>query len=297
MANHGSQATEISLSAKNDFKLIHGIGPGIEKRLHAAGILNYDQLAAMSPERVVAALGDMIGLTTKRIIDQEWIEQAGQLAATAPQDEPGDRESRQHYATFTVELLLDGENRVRRSRAVYIQEDKEETWANWDETRLMAFFTRHGDLNLSHSEAMPPEEAEPAPVTAPPALRGSVRLDKANVIALQTGHPGRVLARNQPFEINLAVDLEGLNIPAETNIGYAAQIFAKTLGVGSQQKIGETQGDFLSADAVEMKVENQGLEEGTYRIGVNLALSQFSTEPATQPEIEVLLDGGLLKVF
>jgi hypothetical protein len=299
MANNGSQATEISLSPKDDFKLIDGIGPGIEKRLQATGILTYAQLAAMTPEQVMKALGDMIGLTKKRITDKDWIGQARQLAATTPRDEPSDRESRQHYATFTIELLLDGENRVRRTRAVYIQEDKEETWASWDEARLMAFFTQHGDLNLSQSEATSPEEVEPEPVpmTAPTSLGGSVRLDKAKVISLQSGHPGRVLARNQPFEINLSVDLEELTIPAETNVGYAAQVFAKTLGVGSQQKIGEAHGDFTTADAVEMSVKNQGLEEGTYRIGVNLALSQLSTEPATQPEMEILLDGGLLKVF
>lgn len=297
MAKNGSDVTEISLSVKDDFKLIDGIGPGIEKRLHAAGILSYDQLAAMTPDQVLEALGDMIGLTKKRIIDKDWIGQGRQRAATATRVDSSDRESRQHYATFTVELLLDGENRVRRTRSVYIQEDQEETWAGWDEYRLMAFFTQHGDFNLSQSETTSTEEAERLPMPAPTTLGGSVHLDKTNVISLQSGHPGRVLARNQPFEINLFVDLEELTLPTEANIGYAAQIFAKALGVGSQQKIGEIHGDFRTADVVEMTVKNQGLEEGTYRIGVNLALSQLSSEPTTQPEMEVLLDGGLLKVF
>lgn len=297
MAKNGSQATEISLTQSDDFKLIPGIGPGIEKRLHAAGILTYALLAAMTPEQVVSSLGNVIGLTTKRVIDQEWIEQSRQLAATAAPDEISDREIRQHYATFTVELLLDDENHVRRTRAVYIQADKEQTWAGWDEARLIAFLKQHGELNFSQIEALPPETNEPILMIAPPILHGSLRLDKTHVTSLQTGHPGRVLARNQPFEVNLAVDLGELVIPAEANVGYAAQVFAKALGVGSRQKIGEAHGDFTPADSVEMTVKNQGLDEGTYRIGVNLALSQLPTEPATQPEMEVLLDGGLLKVF
>lgn len=297
MVNNGSQATEIPLTHKDDFKLINGIGPGIERRLHAAGILTYAQLATMTPEQVVSVLGNMIGLTTKRVIDQEWVEQSHALASATSQDEPADRISRQHYATFTVELLLDDENNVRRTRAVYIQADKEETWANWDEARLMSFFIQHGQLNFGQIEAATTEVIEPSPITEPPGLHGSLRLNKAHVTSLQTGHPGRILASNQPFEISLAVDLAELIIPAEANVGYAAQVFAKTLGVGSQQKIGEAHGDFSPADMVEMTVKNQGLSEGTYRIGVDLALSQLPLEPASQPEMEVLLDGGLLKVF
>jgi hypothetical protein len=297
MTKNGSQATEISQTQSDDLKLIHGIGPGIEKRLHAAGILTYAQLAAKTPEQVVSALGNVIGLTTKRVIDQEWIEQSRQLAATEPPDELTGRESRQHYATFTVELLLDDENHVRRTRAVYIQADKEEAWASWDEARLMAFFTQHGELNFGQIEALTPEAIEPSSIIEPSVLRGRLSLDTAHITSLQTGRPGRILARNQPFEINLAVDLGELVIPAEANVGYAAQVFAKALGVGSKQKIGEAHGDFTPANSVEMTVKNQGLDEGTYRIGVNLALSQLPTEPATQPEMEVLLDGGLLKVF
>ncbi len=297
MTKNGSQATEISLTQKDDFTLIHGIGPGIEKRLHAAGILTYAQLATMTPDQVISALGNMIGLTKTRVIDQEWIENARELAASAVPDEPTDRMGRQHYATFTVELLLDGENNVRRTRAVYIQADKEETWASWDEARLMAFFTQHGELNFAQIEAPLPETLEASPVSEPTGLHGSPRLDKAHVTPLQTGRPGRILARNQPFEINLAVDLADLVMPAEANIGYAAQVFAKTLGVGSRQKIGETRGELSSAEMIEMKVDNQGLSEGTYRIDIDLALSQLPLEPAGQPEIEVLLDGGLLKAL
>jgi hypothetical protein len=297
MANNGSQATEIPLTQKDDFKLINGIGPGIERRLHAAGILTYAQLATMTPEQVVSALGNMIGLTTKRVIDQEWLEQSHALAATTPPDEPTDHMSRQHYATFTVELLLDDENNVRRTRAVYIQADKEETWAGWDEAKLLAFFTQHGELNLSQNVVSSAEEVEPIREEEPAGLHGKLRLDKAQITTIQTGRPGRILASDQPFEINLAVDLAELIIPAEANVGYAAQVFAKTLGVGSQQKIGEAHGDFSPADMVEMTVKNQGLSEGTYRIGVDLALSQLPLEPASQPEMEVLLDGGLLKVF
>ncbi len=64
----------------DDLKLINGIGPGVEKRLHGVGIFTYAQLAELSPADVAAAVTDLTGLSAERIIKQDWIGQARMLA-------------------------------------------------------------------------------------------------------------------------------------------------------------------------------------------------------------------------
>lgn len=63
-----------------DFKIIRGIGPGIEERLHKNGILTYAQLAALSPADITALLSNYAGVTTEKIVKQDWTGQAQALA-------------------------------------------------------------------------------------------------------------------------------------------------------------------------------------------------------------------------
>jgi NADH-quinone oxidoreductase subunit E len=63
----------------DDLKLLKGVGPTIEKKLHANGVTTFAQIAAWSPEDV-AAMDDKLAF--KGRIDRDgWIEQAKVLAA------------------------------------------------------------------------------------------------------------------------------------------------------------------------------------------------------------------------
>ncbi len=64
----------------NDLKHIDGIGPAIERHLHKVSIYTYAQLAALSPADIAAAVAGISGLTSERIIKQDWIGQARKLA-------------------------------------------------------------------------------------------------------------------------------------------------------------------------------------------------------------------------
>lgn len=55
---------------------------------------------------------------------------------------------RQQYETFVVELLVDEQRAVRRTRMVHVQTGTEERWAGWDEERLVRFVVTHGDFTL-----------------------------------------------------------------------------------------------------------------------------------------------------
>lgn len=165
--------SEPAIVQENDLKLINGIGPGIERRLHGAGIRTYAQLGAMTPAELVALIGKAT-VSADRITKQDWIGQArafAQQAAPAPAaaalneaavvgaqalaEALADRAepvSRQHYATFTVELLLDETNEVRRTRVVHVQEGGQEVWAGWEDGRLVSFFVEHASLRRQLSQ-------------------------------------------------------------------------------------------------------------------------------------------------
>ena len=143
-------------AAPADLQRIKGIGPGIERSLHRVGIRTFSQLAALTPEDVVRLLGAPTGLSAQRIAKQDWIGTAKELAAE--EEEPagvGGPEweappDRQQYATFTVELLLDENGEVRRTRVVHVQRQDEEggkdSWPGWEGGRLVRYFVEHAAL-------------------------------------------------------------------------------------------------------------------------------------------------------
>ena len=63
----------------DDLKLIKGIGPVLEKKLHAMGIRTFADLAALSPERV-KEIDEAIEFPG-RVERERWIEQAKELLA------------------------------------------------------------------------------------------------------------------------------------------------------------------------------------------------------------------------
>lgn len=61
----------------DDLKIIKGIGPEIERRLHAAGVKSFVQLAELTPLDLENILGSMI----KRLVDEgDILDQARRLA-------------------------------------------------------------------------------------------------------------------------------------------------------------------------------------------------------------------------
>jgi extracellular elastinolytic metalloproteinase len=143
-------------AAPADLKRIKGIGPGIERSLHRAGIRTFTQLAALTPDDLVRLVGTAAGLSAQRIAKQDWTGAARELAAA--EEEPagvGGPEweappDRQQYATFTVELLLDENGEVRRTRVVHVQQqDKDggkDSWPGWEGGRLVRYFVEHAAL-------------------------------------------------------------------------------------------------------------------------------------------------------
>jgi predicted flap endonuclease-1-like 5' DNA nuclease len=73
-------AEAVSLREDDDLKRIQGIGRGLEKKLRAAGITEFAQLAAMSPAEL-ANLAVRVGSAASRPERDGWAEQAAALCA------------------------------------------------------------------------------------------------------------------------------------------------------------------------------------------------------------------------
>jgi hypothetical protein len=303
----------------DDFKLIAGIGPGVERRFHAANIFTFDQLAALSSHDIAHLLTDLAGLSAERIAKQDWVGQARDLAAQPAKSntEQAELERRQRYATFTVELLLDEDNDVRRTRVVHIQAEDEESWAGWEHARLIDFIVQRGDMRMAvpaqelrSTLTVEPEPVEipselpalvgvqaPAQATRKPAgLSGASRLRQFELVPTDADNAHGLLRHNQPFSARLLIDLTAVAAPAETALSYYAVIHTRKMGGGARTIVGEAQGTLAMADLAVVVVPNLILVPGIYRPEAVIVLT-----PADAAQVGIgltaMLEGGLLQVY
>ncbi len=72
------KAAKAAASGGDDLKQLSGVGPALEKKLHAAGVTTFAQIAAWTDEDV-AAMDEKLSFKG-RITREGWIEQARKLA-------------------------------------------------------------------------------------------------------------------------------------------------------------------------------------------------------------------------
>jgi hypothetical protein len=280
----------------DDLALIHGIGPAIQRRLNEGGIFTFARLAALSPAEVLPCVEDLTGMSVDRIEQQDWTGQARELASrpAPPEAERTATPNRQHYATFTVELLLDEDNEVRRTRVAYIQGGNEDAWAGWEERRMVQFITRHAAPRLPVAEtALASPAVAQAAAPAPAELAGTFRMDRLDMMPPdRAGYHGMV-RHNQPFIMELTLDMAQVTVRDKGPLQYTATVYGKNLNDGSRQIVGEARGSIMPRDQVTLSMEGRRLPRGIYRLEsvATLALQ------AGKPSLMAYLEGGLLHVI
>jgi hypothetical protein len=320
----------------DDLKQIRGIGSASEQHLHKAGIRSFVQLAAMTPDR----LGTSTGLSVHRIIKGNWIGQARKLGRQQAQSHhvKSARVARdhQHYATFTIELLLNEDNSVRRTRIVHIQGSVDEVWPDWDEARLVSFLAsqtglRAGSLDLAPLSALvaPPDQIynvapdssgdEPAllsesalsPARAatvssaegfpPPAAKTNLStVSQANTlvtIPCELDIPQDAIYAGQLFSVRFSMDLNELQRSAHTPLTYTVTVWAKKLGEKSRQIVGDQQGTCISVDKFLYTAEAVITSQGTYRLEAVATLGQPEKESSPQNCFVAAQRSRLLQVY
>lgn len=297
--------------AGDDFTQIRGIGPGISTRLHHAGVLRFTQLASLSPEEIVAATGNLIGLTVERVAQQDWSGQARELSSAGARAELLDESSgdRLHYQTFTVELLLDEENHARRTRLVDVRAAVEEAWAGWDAARLANFITGRSGLQIEEQpqpvEAQPqPAAEEPAEPPAPqPVLSGALEIiDLGSAPPEEDPLPARrdlkhIIPGHSPFTLAMDLDLTDVQIDGGERVFCRALINAREISSGERMPLAEWQQYCQKTSELRLACQHDGLSSGLYRLEAAVTLHLDEDQLPTSPQLGVFYEGALLQVF
>jgi hypothetical protein len=237
----------------DDLKRIKGIGQGVETRLNQAGIFSLAQLAALSPEQISEMLADMIGMSPGKVQEQDWIGQARQFAGEAKPDETLkisiSQDDRQRYETFSVKLLVDEGNQIRRTNIVHVQKGTEENWAGWDESRLIAFVVEHAGLNITASRTTVQMEVESVPASEtdiPPSpaemtqtstrhahrhRKRTLTIEGMDICEKGSVAPSNVIATNQDWSIRLAWTLSGF---APLFGDWLVKVYLESIGPGKE---------------------------------------------------------------
>jgi hypothetical protein len=272
----------------DDLKLINGIGPAVERRLHGIGTYTYAQLAALSPADIAAAVAGIGGLTSERIIKQDWIGQAYKLASESISSKA--QEEVEVPAEPVVPPIVS-----QVELAAQTDKKNESVPPVVAEPELAAPVAEV-------TESAPPVVATPGAKEAhirPPvvALIGKPRLHQIETVSADTDTPQNFFARDQPFNVHLTLDLSNVRIPDDTQFSYRASIYSKSLEGYPRQVVGESGGIITSIDKVTVSVEGIALPKGTYRLKAVVILNPMMAVPTQQPVLIASKESDLLLIF
>jgi predicted flap endonuclease-1-like 5' DNA nuclease len=259
-SSHSSSQLSSPLTAADDFKLISSMSPTLERRLHNAGVRTYAQLASMSPSSLSQLLTGS-GVSASKINQQNWIDKARELAGLPDADAPNTPNApveeaelvyRQHYAVYTVRLLLNESNEVRYTEVKHVESEDKQTWAGWDEQSLVKFFAEHANLKLPPAHgvisdkahgaaALEIQERMPLAITVSEVMLDEVKAQPSN---------GKVFF-GQRLCAHITFDLTGDNTQAvtATESAFIVQALAREQVTGQTHVLGTADGH-LCADTL-----------------------------------------------
>lgn len=308
------KSVAVSPQEADDFKLISGIGPVLDGRLHEAGIRTYSQLASLSPAELATKVN---GLSVKQITRLDWIGQARKMVPKKARPKPHQKRQeaptiRQHYENFTIEFLLDEKNTVRRSRAVHVQSGYAETWAGWEAQQLIDFLARHIKERIPKAKSSSKEssivplfyavtkEAQQGNKIAESSsqsqeainLTGTLRVHDLQVVTIGSNIPLFALHHEQPYLLRLTIDLSKVDASSETPLVYQATIIVKQLG-GLDYVVTEAISNLKLSDSMTLGIVGPVLPPGIYRLAACVILS--SDKAASS--LTAILKGDLLQIY
>jgi hypothetical protein len=237
----------------DDFaKDIKGIGETTDARLHDAGILTFAQLAAATHDALFELVRDMRGMSLERVVEWDWPGQAHRPAlesdAAETQSQASVSGNRQRYASFHVELLLDEENNVRRTKVRHIETKKDPTsWTGWDGQRLLDFI-QDAALHSASAETA----AEPEQVIIP-----KLEITEAEIHTADGVVSSDIVASDQAWSMQLEWMLS--DATAEILTGYwLVRTLLESIGPGEDYSLPSTgPGKVFLSDFTEFNQDNQ----------------------------------------
>jgi hypothetical protein len=262
--------------AADDMQQIAGIGPALATRLAEAGVTRYRDLASFTEERLAA----VVHVSAERIAGQDWIGQARRLAG----DVPIDPEGHQTYATFHVELLIDADNTVRRTKARHYQTDAEDSWPGWDEQHLIAVIRSKAALDTPA-----PRPAEPqAPAVLPIHVDGPGPAEK--------GTHGTFRLAGQPMTVRMALRVAPFDRADAGPVDFIAEVAARSVSDNARYPVATASGVATIDEASCLDLGGPPLPPGLYRLEAVVVIYGHRHQPGERPLGRHRVRGDLVHV-
>jgi hypothetical protein len=108
----------------------------------------------------------------------------------------------------------------------------------------------------------------------------------------------RSLPHDQAFDVNLTLNLINAPLRENSQLDFTTLLYAKKLGDGSRQVIGETQGTISYANIIDLTIRNASLPQGLYRLEAFLTLTSTESSLFTRgSSVNASFQGGLFQVY
>jgi hypothetical protein len=238
----------------------------------------------------------------------------------------------QHYQNFTIDFLQDENNLVRRTHVVHIQSQDADTWSGWEIEQLMDFLGRHIGVSIQHTRSVYkrnltsysqapnseterisskvastasqvshlPSESLITPLStqvalSPPHvinLAGILQLCDLRVISVDSDNPISALRQNQPYRVQLSLELSKVIAPENIPLKYKTTINFKELG-GSRYLIGEGNHTVTLDNREIVSIMGSHLPPGVYRVYAYVSLTTEDQASA----LTAFLKGQLVPVY
>lgn len=182
---------------------------------------------------------------------------------------------------FVVELFLDEDHEVTSTQVLHVRPNEGETWAGWDERRLIDFFVRHAGIAHAQPVSQQPVSQQPAPSGSAAAVAPATKTRETEpevavhglaVLPEGGGQPATLLNSGQSFDVKVAVSVRG-RLPGQ-GLGYTAGVYARRAKDRTRIELGETKGHLKAdQDAIVIAAPHKELQAGSYTVSAYLLLS------------------------
>jgi hypothetical protein len=247
------------------------ITPALERRLHAAGILTFADLADLTPNEAEERLGKVPPTMARKLRTGAWVGEARARAeeASGPPKEAheqattGSRDSgptdhpQPRMEAFTLKLSLDADGAIERTTILHARSKVEEAWPGWASDRLQQFVQRY---------CPPSRRPTPEPSRKPaPVPQGGNRLSVELSCGLHR-------ATGQGEDMLLELDLGPQLAPESRQIGYTAELRAQALGTADLTPLATVTGSVRPGDGLKLAPSHVNLPEALHHIYLHLEL-------------------------
>ena len=274
--------------AADDLQKIAGIGIALAARLAGAGVATYRDLASHTPQRLAA----LTRVPSAKIVSQDWIGQAERLAST----ELIEPEGQQKYATFHIELLIDPDNTVRRTRTRHYQTDTEDSWPGWDDRRLIGVIHQKAGLYPVPepvTNPLPDRSAQSVPdapsassaasssASDPPRPPARPPINAEGPSPAEEGMRSTFRIAGEPTAVRMTFRV-GPGLDAG-DVDYTAEMAARSLADGHRHPLATSCGTAAIDQPVTLELVGPPLPPGIYRLEAMVTIYGHRPRPADAP--------------